>query len=98
MFENQNSIVLSETGARRMFRRRGSDRRNHHGQTQLRHQWQEIDVTVTGVYRDFPSNSHFKPKYILNINAFRSVDPNFDNYLEGSRFQDSSTSLRTMLW
>jgi len=88
IFENHNSIVLSETGARRMF----GDADPIGEIITVKHNFatngKEIDVTVTGVYRDFPSNSHFKPKYILNLNAFRSVVQNFDNYLEGSRFQE----------
>jgi putative ABC transport system permease protein len=90
MFENYNSILLSETGAERMF----GDKDPLGEIITVKHNFatngREIDVTVTGVYRDFPSNSHFKPNYILNINAFRSVVQNFDNYLEGSRFQDIS--------
>jgi putative ABC transport system permease protein len=96
MFENHNSIVLSETGARRIF----GDVDPIGEIITVKHNFatngQEIDVTVTGVYKDFPSNSHFKPKYIINLNAFRSVVQNFDNYLEGSRFQDL-TFLRTIL-
>jgi putative ABC transport system permease protein len=88
IFENQNSIVLSETGARRIF----GDADPIGEIITVKHNFatngKEIDVTVTGVYRDFPSNSHFKPKYIININAFRSIVQNFDNYLEGSRFQE----------
>ncbi|HEY5919580.1 MAG TPA: FtsX-like permease family protein [Chryseolinea sp.] len=88
IFENQNSIVLSETGARRIF----GDEDPIDEIITVKHNFatngKEIDVTVTGVYRDFPSNSHFKPKYIINVNAFRSIVENFDNYLEGSRFQE----------
>ena len=89
-FENQNSIVLSEAGAKKLF-----------GNTDpigevitIKHNFatngQEVDATVTGVYREFPSNSHFKAKYIVNINALRSVVPNFDNYMEGLKFRDIS--------
>ena len=90
MFENHNSIVLSETGAQRMF---GDD--DPLGEViTVKHNFatngREIDVVVTGVYRDFPSNSHFKPNYLLNINAFRTVKPNFDSYLEGQSFRDIS--------
>jgi len=90
MFENHNTIVLSETGAARLF---GND--DPIGEViTVKHNFatngREIDVVVTGVYRDFPSNSHFKAKYILNLNALRSVVTNFDNYLEGSSLRDIS--------
>jgi putative ABC transport system permease protein len=89
MFANHNSIVLSETGAMRLFS--GTDilgeiiTVKHPFATNDR----EVDVVVTGVYADFPSNSHFKPKYLVNINAFRGVVPDFDKYIEGTRFSDN---------
>ena len=88
MFDDYNSIVLSETGANRLF---GKD--DPIGEViSVKHPFategKEIDVMVTGIYQDLPSNSHFKPKYIVNVNAFRSVVPNFTNYMEGTRFAD----------
>lgn len=87
MFENFNTIVLSETGARKLF---GNE--DPMGKTiSLKHFWatrdREIDVMVTGIYRDYPSNSHFKPEYIININAMRSIyGEHYNEYLEGTRF------------
>src|SRR5688500_5418353 len=88
IFDDHNSMVISESGARRLF---GDD--DPIGQIiSVKHRFatndREIDVAVTGVYKDFPSNTHFKPKYLVNVNAFRSTVPNFNNYLEGTRFQD----------
>jgi putative ABC transport system permease protein len=89
MFANPNSMIVSETGAKRLF---GDD--DPIGQIiTVKHNWatrgKEIDVEVTGVYKDYPSNSHFKPKYILNINAMRSVVPDFNAYMEGTKFRDT---------
>jgi len=87
MFENANSMVLSETGAKRLF---GNE--DPIGKTvSVKHRWatndQEIDVIITGVYKDYPSNSHFKPKYILNVNAFKTIYGNdFNFYMEGTSF------------
>ncbi|MBL0742493.1 ABC transporter permease [Chryseolinea lacunae] len=86
IFNDHNTFVVSETGARRLF---GDD--DPIGQiVTVKHnfatQGKEIDVMVTGVFRDYPANSHFKPKYILNVNALRSVLENFDTYMEGTRF------------
>lgn len=88
MFDDYNTIVLSESGAQRLF---GND--DPIGEViSIKHPFatdgREIDVMVTGIYQDFPSNSHFKPKYLVNVNAFRSVVPNFNNYMEGTRFAD----------
>src|SRR5690349_13683241 len=88
IFENHKSMVLSETGARRIF----GDVSPIGKIIAVKHNFatngQEIDVEVTGVYRDFPSNSHFKPKYLLNVNALRGVVTDFDRYMEGSTFNN----------
>ena len=87
MFENPNSMVISETGAKRLF-----DKEDPVGKVvSVKHRWatedREIDVMVTGVYRDYPSNSHFKPKFILNVNAFRAIyGDNFNYFMEGTSF------------
>ncbi|HTF19055.1 MAG TPA: FtsX-like permease family protein [Chryseolinea sp.] len=90
MFDNHHSILLSESGAQKIF---GSADPLGEILT-IKHNFatngKEVDVMVTGVYKDFPSNSHFKSKYLININAFRGVVENFDQYLEGSNFQNIS--------
>ena len=90
MFENHHSIVLSESGARKIF----GDADPLGEILTIKHNFatngQEVDVMVTGIYRDFPSNSHFKAHYLININAFRGVVENFDEYLEGSSFRNIS--------
>lgn len=86
MFENYNTIALSETGARRIF---GNE--DPMGKIiSLKHFWatndREIDLMVTGIYKDYPANSHFKPQYIVNMNAMRSIQgEHFPDYMEGSR-------------
>jgi len=87
MFDNFYTIVLSETGARKIF-----GKEDPMGKTiSIKHFWathdREIDVMVTGIYKDYPSNSHFKPEYILNINAMRRIHgEHYADYLEGQRF------------
>jgi putative ABC transport system permease protein len=86
MFDDYNSIVLSETGAQKLFGNIDPMGRV----ITVKHRWatndREIDVVVTGVYRDLPANSHFKPQFILNVNALRAIHPKFDIYMEGTRF------------
>ncbi|HEY0678942.1 MAG TPA: FtsX-like permease family protein [Chitinophagaceae bacterium] len=90
MFDNPYTMVISQTGARKLF---GND--DPIGQTvSIKHFWatrdREIDVVVTGVYRDYSSNSHFRPHYILNVNALRAIYGNeFTDFMEGSRFNQS---------
>lgn len=90
MFESHNSIILSESGAEMMF-----GKKDPLGEViTVKHNFatngREIDLMVTGVFKDFPSNSHFKAKYLININALRAVTTNFDQYLEGRTFQNIS--------
>ena len=87
MFEQYNTIALSETGASRIF-----GKQDPMGKViSLKHffatQGKDIDLMVTGVYKDYPANSHFKPEYIVNINAMRAIQgEHFNDYMEGSRF------------
>jgi len=87
IFESYNSMVMSERGARRIF----GDADPIGKVISLKHFWatndREIDLVVTGIYRDYPSNSHFKPDYLVNINAMHSVQgEHFAEYFEGTRF------------
>src|SRR5258708_37211001 len=87
MFGNFNSMVISETGARNLF-----GKEDPMGKViSLKHVFatkgQEVNVQVTGVYRDYPSNSHFKPDYIINMNALHGIyGDHYAEYLEGTRF------------
>jgi putative ABC transport system permease protein len=86
IFNEQNTMVISETGAKRLF----GDNDPIGEMIAVRHNWatqgRDIQVVITGVYQDFPSNSHFKAKYLLNVNALKSVVANFDEYMEGKVF------------
>ncbi|HEX4849196.1 MAG TPA: ABC transporter permease, partial [Puia sp.] len=89
MFKEFNSIIMSETGARKIF----GDEDPIGKVIALKHFWathdREINLVVTGIYRDYPANSHFKPLYIVNLNAMHEIQgEHFGDYLEGSRFTD----------
>jgi putative ABC transport system permease protein len=90
IFENYNSMVISEQGARRLF----GDADPLGEIITINHNFatngQEIDVEITGVYKDSPSNSSFKAKYLVNVNARRQVVNSFDDFMEGLRLQQAS--------
>ncbi len=98
MFGNFNSIVISETGARNLF-----GKEDPMGKViSLKHVFatrgQEVNVRVTGVYRDYPSNSHFKPDYIINMDALHGVyGDHYAEYLEGSRFGQFTNFFETYI-
>jgi putative ABC transport system permease protein len=82
--------VISETGARNLF-----GKEDPMGKViSLKHvfatQGKEVNVMVTGIYRDYPANSHFKPDYIINMNALHTVyGDNYTEYLEGDHFSQN---------
>jgi putative ABC transport system permease protein len=98
MFGNYSSILISETGARNLF-----GKEDPMGKIiSLKHTFatrgQEVNVQVTGVYRDYPSNSHFKPDYIINMNALHGVyGDHYAEYLEGTRFSQFTEFFETYI-
>ena len=98
MFESYNSILLSETGARKIF----GDQDPMGKVISLKHTYatrgREIDVVVTGIYRDYPSNSHFKPEYIVNINAMHAIHgEHFAEYMEAPNFGEYTEFFETYM-
>ena len=87
MFENANSMVVSQSGAKKLFGREDPIGKIISVKHRFATDDKEIDVMVTGVYRDYPANSHFKPEFIVNVNAFKSFyGSNFDYFMEGTAF------------
>ncbi len=86
-FDDHYTMIVSENGARKLF---GNE--DPIGKIiSYRHVWgtqdREIDVMVSGVYANYPSNSHFKPDYIINVNSLRPIyNENFSSFMEGTRF------------
>lgn len=72
--ENPNSLVLTETAARELF----GDAEPMGKEVLLKHPYitgqEEMLATVTGVLKDYPENTHFKAKYMLN---YRGLKPYF---------------------
>ncbi|WP_422080535.1 ABC transporter permease [Ulvibacterium sp.] len=69
VFSQLNSIVLSETAAQRLFGATDVVGR----QLEVKHialADKYMPLTVTGVMKDYPSNSHLQPDYLLPIELF----------------------------
>jgi putative ABC transport system permease protein len=98
MFTHFNSMVISESGADKLF---GTE--DPIGKiVSVKHFWgtrdREIDVMVSGIYKDYPSNSHFKPQFILNVNALRTINgEHFTEFMEGSRFGEFTSSFENYI-
>jgi putative ABC transport system permease protein len=82
-----SSLLVSETGARRLF----GDIDPIGQQVTAKHPWMgdgsEIELLVTGVYKDLPMNTHYRPMFIGNSEAMR---PNF-----GGGFDQYYNSMNT---
>jgi putative ABC transport system permease protein len=75
-----NSIILSQTSARKFF----GDGEAVNQTLSVSHfitNNKPIELLVTGVYEDFPSNAHIAPKYIASIFALKPFIQEIDQAL-----------------
>lgn len=88
-----NSLILSETAAYKLF----GDADPINKPITITHQWatnnQKVEMNVTGVYRDFPSNSHISPQYIANVYTLKPFNPNMEKVMN-----ESMGDGENMLW
>ncbi len=78
-----NSMILTESSAKELF---GNDDPINKTVT-VSHQatnGQNVEMIVTAVMKDLPSNSHINPKYILNILALKPFVQDLENILSTS--------------
>jgi len=79
-----NSFVLTESAARELF----GDEDPINKSVIISHQYatrqNKINLVVTAVMKDLPSNSHVNPKYIVNILALKQFTPELENLLNTS--------------
>lgn len=80
-----NSIILTESAAREVF----GDEDPIGKILSVSHMWstqgQKVEMLVTAVMKDFPSNTHIDPKYICNIFALKpfneGMEANLNNFM-----------------
>jgi putative ABC transport system permease protein len=79
-----NSLLISESAAKELFG--AEDPVNK--LVSLSHTYmtngQKVEMMVTGVYKDFPSNTHIRPKYIANILSLKPFIQNLETLLTTS--------------
>lgn len=77
-----NSVMISESAARQIF----GDVNPINKSVSISHVWttngEKIEMVVTAVYKDFPSNSHLEPKYVANILALKPYNDNLQDALD----------------
>lgn len=76
-----NSMVLTESAAYELFGEEDPIGK----QLSVSHMWttqgQKVEMMITAVIKDFPSNTHIDPKYICNIFALKPFNPDMENRL-----------------
>ena len=79
-----NSFILTEAAARELF----GDEDPINKTVSISHEWatrqKKVEMMVTAVVKDLPSNSHVTPKYIANILALKPFTPELENLLNTS--------------
>ncbi len=78
-----NSMMLTESSAKELF----GDEDPINKTVTVSHQatnGQNVEMIVTAVIKDLPSNSHIKPKYIFNILALKPYIQDLENILATS--------------
>lgn len=82
--KNLNSIMLSESTAKQLF----GDEDPINKSVSVSHMWltnnEKVELMITAIYKDFPSNSHLEPKYIANILALKPFIEDLENALDTS--------------
>ncbi len=79
-----NSFILTESAARELFGDEDPINKSIVISHQYATQQKKVDMIVTAVMKDLPSNSHVKPKYIANILALKPFNPNLETLLNTS--------------
>ena len=79
-----NSMMLCESAAKELF----GDEDPVDKLVDVSHMFmtngQKVNMLITGVYRDMPTNSHLRPKYILNILSLKPFVQDLENMLDAS--------------
>src|SRR6187549_1827128 len=90
-----NSMLLCESAAKELF----GDEDPVNKMVNVSHMFmtngQKATMLVTGVYKDLPTNTHLRPKYILNILSLKPFINNLETMLDASMADSDQQNLWT---
>ena len=79
-----NSMIICESAAKQLF----GDEDPMNKMVNVSHGFvtngQKVNMVISGVYQDMPTNSHLRPKYILNVLSLKQFIPDIENQLNTS--------------
>jgi putative ABC transport system permease protein len=86
--EHINSMIVSVSAAKSLFGNESAVGRS----ITIKHPFttfdKEVEYEITGVFKDYPSNTFFRPKYLLNINGLKTIyeanGTNFSDFMNGN--------------
>lgn len=90
--EERNSMMLNETVANSLFGSTDPINKMVTVQDAYMTGGRKINMVVTAVYKDIPSNSHIRPKYIMNILSLAEAIPNLETMLKNSMFESQDNN------
>jgi putative ABC transport system permease protein len=93
--KEMNSIMIAESVARSLFGEADPINKMITAQHNFMTDGKKINMVVSAVYKDIPSNSHIRPKYILNILSLREVRPNIETLLNTSMGDSDNDNMFT---
>jgi putative ABC transport system permease protein len=93
--KEQNSIMLAESAARSLFGDEDPLNKMVTAQHNFMTNGQKVNMIVSAVYKDIPSNSHIRPKYILNILSLKEIRPNLETLMNTSMGDSQNDNMFT---
>ena len=86
-----NSLIISESASRELFGEDDPLNKTISISNMYATNGRKIEMVVAGVYKDLPSNTHIRPKYICNILALKEVVTDLENRLNTSLGEGNNT-------
>lgn len=88
-------MLLCESAAKELFGNEDPINKMVNVSHQFMTNGQKTNMMITGVYRDMPTNSHLRPKYILNILSLKPFIPDLQNLLNTSMADQNENNFWT---
>ncbi len=79
-----NSLLLCESAAKELFGNEDPLNKLVNVSHAYMTNGEKVTMSVAGVYEDFPTNTHLRPKYILNILSLKPYIENLETMLDAS--------------
>ena len=79
-----NSMLLSESAAKELFGNENPINKLVDVSHMFMTNGEKVNMMITGVFKDMPTNSHLRPKYILNILSLKPFVQDLETLMDAS--------------